>query len=130
RPRKPYAERTDDGQRSERPRFEKRDGEARPFRKPDGDRPFRKPDGGKPFRKPDGEKRPYASRDGGPQARPRPERQEPGEVVEGERIARRLARAGISSRRDAETLIAAGRVRLNGKVLQSPAVNVTATDRI
>ena len=37
---------------------------------------------------------------------------------EGERIAKRLARAGIASRRDAEELIAAGRVKVNGKVLR------------
>lgn len=51
-------------------------------------------------------------------------------VEEGERIAKRLARAGISSRRDAEDLIAAGRVKVNGKVLESPAFNVSASDRI
>jgi 23S rRNA pseudouridine2605 synthase len=49
---------------------------------------------------------------------------------EGERIAKRLARAGISSRREAEALIAAGRVRVNGMVLSSPAVNVGPQDRI
>lgn len=48
----------------------------------------------------------------------------------GERIAKRLARAGVCSRRDAERLIAEGRVALNGKILSSPAVNVTATDTI
>ena len=47
-----------------------------------------------------------------------------------ERIAKRLARAGVASRREAETLIAAGRVRVNGKVLESPAVNVGPADRI
>jgi 23S rRNA pseudouridine2605 synthase len=47
-----------------------------------------------------------------------------------ERIAKRLARAGVASRRDAERLIAEGRVRLNGQVLASPAVTVTAADRI
>jgi 23S rRNA pseudouridine2605 synthase len=46
----------------------------------------------------------------------------------GERIAKRLARAGICSRRDAERLIADGRVTLNGAVLESPAVNVTEAD--
>ncbi|KAA0972206.1 pseudouridine synthase [Aureimonas fodinaquatilis] len=46
------------------------------------------------------------------------------------RIAKRLARAGISSRRDAEGMIADGRVSLNGKVLTSPAIDVTARDRI
>lgn len=48
----------------------------------------------------------------------------------GERIAKRLARAGICSRRDAERLIADGRVTLNGAVLESPAVNVTEADQI
>ena len=45
-----------------------------------------------------------------------------------ERIAKRLARAGIASRREAETMIAAGRIAVNGKVLASPAVNVKRTD--
>jgi 23S rRNA pseudouridine2605 synthase len=49
---------------------------------------------------------------------------------EGERIAKAIARAGLCSRRDAERLISEGRVKLNGKVLASPAVNVTATDEI
>jgi len=49
---------------------------------------------------------------------------------EGERIAKRLARAGIASRREAETMIAAGRVSVNGKRLDSPAINVMRTDRI
>jgi 23S rRNA pseudouridine2605 synthase len=48
----------------------------------------------------------------------------------GERIAKRIARSGHCSRRDAERLIAAGRVRLNGRVLGSPAVTVAAGDRI
>jgi 23S rRNA pseudouridine2605 synthase len=48
----------------------------------------------------------------------------------GERIAKVIARAGVCSRRDAERLIAEGRVTLNGKRLDSPAVNVTARDRI
>ncbi|MBZ9654113.1 pseudouridine synthase [Phyllobacterium lublinensis] len=51
-------------------------------------------------------------------------------VEDGERIAKRLARAGIASRREAETMIAAGRVSVNGKRLESPAVNVMRTDRI
>ena len=40
---------------------------------------------------------------------------------EGERIAKVIARAGICSRRDAERLIGEGRVKLNGKVLDTPA---------
>jgi len=49
---------------------------------------------------------------------------------DGERIAKRLARAGVASRRDAEDMVAAGRITVNGKVLSSPAFNVTANDRI
>ena len=49
---------------------------------------------------------------------------------EGDRIAKVLARAGVASRRDAERMIEAGRVSVNGKKLDSPALNVTAKDRI
>ncbi|MDI9408257.1 MAG: pseudouridine synthase [Candidatus Pacebacteria bacterium] len=42
----------------------------------------------------------------------------------GERIAKRLARAGIASRRDAEKIILAGRVAIDGQVISSPAFNV------
>lgn len=49
---------------------------------------------------------------------------------EGERIARRMARAGVASRRAAEAMIAEGRVSVNGQVIGSPALNVTARDRI
>jgi len=51
-------------------------------------------------------------------------------AFEGERIAKAMARAGVCSRRDAEDWIAEGRVAVNGKVLTSPAVNVTEADRI
>lgn len=49
---------------------------------------------------------------------------------EGERIAKVIARAGICSRREAERLIGDGRVKLNGAVLKSAAVNVTAKDLV
>lgn len=48
----------------------------------------------------------------------------------GERVAKRLARAGVCSRRDAEKLIADGRVSVNGRVLDSPAFLVRDGDRI
>lgn len=48
----------------------------------------------------------------------------------GERIAKTLARAGLASRRDAEKIIAEGRVTVNGKRIDSPALNVTPSDRI
>jgi len=47
-----------------------------------------------------------------------------------ERIAKRMARAGLCSRRDAERWIAEGRVAVNGQILTTPAVVVSATDRI
>ncbi|WP_217569982.1 pseudouridine synthase [Mesorhizobium sp. GbtcB19] len=65
--------------------------------------------------------------EGGFKPRPRPAE---AAAETGERIAKRLARAGIASRRDAEELIAAGRVKVNGKVLDSPAFNVSASDVI
>ncbi len=48
----------------------------------------------------------------------------------GDRIAKYMARAGIASRREAERLIEAGRVRVNGKVLTTPAFTVTDDDEV
>ncbi|SDW67140.1 23S rRNA pseudouridine2605 synthase [Ruegeria halocynthiae] len=48
----------------------------------------------------------------------------------GDRIAKVLARAGVASRREAERMIEAGRVSVNGKAISSPALNVTAKDKI
>ena len=154
--RKPFRKREDRpaGEGEKRPFRKREDGERRPHAKADGERkPFQKREdrprgeGGdkRPFRKrEDGERRPYAKADGERKpfhkrddtAAPRPGKRELEAVEAGEetatseRIARRLARAGVASRRDAEELIAAGRVRLNGKVLDTPAVNVGPRDRI
>ncbi|OIQ25642.1 MAG: pseudouridine synthase [Alphaproteobacteria bacterium MedPE-SWcel] len=49
---------------------------------------------------------------------------------DGDRIAKVLSRAGVASRREAERMIAEGRVVVNGKTIESPALNVTDTDRI
>jgi 23S rRNA pseudouridine2605 synthase len=57
-------------------------------------------------------------------------RAQKGRPASGERIAKAIARAGLCSRREAETWIAAGRVAVNGEVIASPARNVTADDRI
>lgn len=55
---------------------------------------------------------------------------QPAATPEGERIARRLSRAGVASRRAAEAMIAAGRVAVNGRIIDSPALNVTDRDTI
>ena len=52
------------------------------------------------------------------------------QTPKGDRIAKVLARAGIASRRGAEGIIAAGRVSVNGKKIDSPALNVTNNDHI
>ncbi len=46
----------------------------------------------------------------------------------GERIAKVMARAGLCSRRDAEKWVEAGRVSVNGAVIDSPALNITSSD--
>lgn len=48
----------------------------------------------------------------------------------GERIAKWLARAGVASRRDAEKIIAEGRVKLEGKPVTQPATFVQPGDII
>ena len=46
------------------------------------------------------------------------------------RIAKAMATAGLCSRRDAERWIADGRVSVNGRTIDSPALNVTAADKV
>ena len=48
----------------------------------------------------------------------------------GERVAKVIARAGLCSRREAERLIAEGRVAVDGVVLDSPAVTVGPANKI
>ncbi len=52
------------------------------------------------------------------------------EKHKGDRIAKVMARAGICSRRDAEKWIAEHRVKVNGKTIDSPALNVMVSDKI
>ena len=126
-------------------------GEGLPARDGKGARPF----SGKPGaeRRDSGEKRDFAKRGGGKLAfarggderKPPRERKpvaaadrkpigesaaEDGAAPEGERIAKRLARAGVASRRDAEAMIEAGRVTVNGVQITSPALDVTEKDVI
>lgn len=63
---------------------------------------------------------PTAAPDGAPGA----------ESPEGDRIAKVLARSGVASRREAEKIIEAGRVTVNGRKITSPALNVTPRDRV
>jgi 23S rRNA pseudouridine2605 synthase len=46
------------------------------------------------------------------------------------RIAKAMARAGLCSRREAERWIEDGRVSVNGRVLKTPAFEVSASDRV
>ena len=70
--------------------------------------------------------RPLARGDQRRYAQPMSENQTP----PGDRIAKVLSRAGVASRREAERLIADGKVSVNGKIIESPALNVTDNDKI
>lgn len=132
--RRPPRERGDDRARSERP-FRERSSEgprtARPPRREDRDRgESRSFGGGKHFEGPRGSN----------PTRSRPDRAHrnaaeiaeavsaPAAPQEPERIAKVMARAGVASRRDSEALIAEGRVSVNGKVIESPALDIGPND--
>lgn len=135
----------------ERP-FRSRDGEERRPPRERSERPFRERRGGgerpaRPPRREDrgegrgfgGGKRFDAPRGSNP-TRTRPDRAHrnaaeiadavsaPAAPQEPERIAKVMARAGVASRRDSEALIAEGRVSVNGKVIESPALDVGPND--
>jgi 23S rRNA pseudouridine2605 synthase len=97
-------------------------------KRPFGKRPFERTQGAgdRPFQ---AKRKPFSG-DKGPERGGAHAKTDEAVVDEGERIAKRLARAGIASRREAETMIAAGRISVNGKILASPAVNVLRSDRI
>jgi 23S rRNA pseudouridine2605 synthase len=100
--------------------------EGRSFRR-DGDRPRRdNEDDSKIFAK-----RPAFGGRGAYRAREPEERRParpPRVKKSGERIAKVVSRAGLASRRDAEEWIVQGRVTVNGRVINSPALDVTAND--
>ena len=52
------------------------------------------------------------------------------QAANAERVAKRIARAGICSRREAESRILDGRVTVNGEMITSPALNVSPSDKI
>lgn len=64
-------------------------------------------------------------RTGGPRAAKAPEK-----PVRKERIAKTLARAGVASRREVERLIGLGKIAVNGRILDTPAVLVGRDDVI
>ena len=75
-------------------------------------------------RKPSRPHPPEPAREAGKRPADEPARRSP------ERIAKAMARAGLCSRREAEQWIAGGRVRVNGAVIGTPALNVGPADRI
>ncbi len=54
--------------------------------------------------------------------------QSPSATEGGERVAKALARAGVASRREVERYIAEGRITLNGRILDTPAVKIEPGD--
>ena len=71
-----------------------------------------------------------AYRERKPEFDKREPRAEPKPKKAGERIAKVVSRAGLASRRDAEEWIVQGRVSVNGRVINSPALDVTSRDVI
>src|SRR5882724_3979785 len=137
---RPFRERPKfDRPREDRPKFERpREGrnawqehprsESRSFDR-NADRPRRdNEDDSKVFAKrpPFGGRGAYRERTPDERRPPRP----PREKKSGERIAKVVSRAGLASRRDAEQWIVQGRVTVNGRIINSPALDVTANDVI
>ena len=104
------------------------DGPKRGGGKPYGDTPKR---GGAPFGKEGGPRRnsgkPYG-KGAGPTQGGMSGGARSGDGAE--RIAKVIARAGLASRREAEAMIAEGRVTLNGKPLKDVSVNVRPSDTV
>ncbi|MDH2345710.1 pseudouridine synthase [Bradyrhizobium sp. SSUT77] len=121
-----------DRPREDRPKFdrprERSDWHEHP--RSEGDRPRREnEDDSRIF-----EKRPafggrgaYRDRDRDFEGRPRRD-EAPKPKKAGERIAKVLSRAGLASRRDAEEMVTQGRVAVNGRVINSPALDITSND--
>jgi 23S rRNA pseudouridine2605 synthase len=112
----------------ERPRRD--DGEDRPRRNDRDDRPRRdNEDDSKVFAKRPafGGRGAYRERKPDDDRRARPE---PKPKKAGERIAKVISRAGLASRRDAEEWVTQGRVAVNGRIINSPALDVTSRDVI
>ncbi|WP_306027060.1 pseudouridine synthase [Stappia sp. MMSF_3263] len=128
----------DDGPQRDRPHRDRPQGGRSFGDRPRGDRPYGERQGG------DGRPRRDAAGTGGmaPRRGPKPgapkrdKTPPPGAApiaarADGaERVAKVMARAGLCSRRTAESWVIAGRVAINGTVLISPAVTVTDADTV
>ena len=122
-------------ERSDRPKFE-----DRPARKAWQERPRSEAGEERPRRDNEDDSKVFAKRPafGGrgeyrerkPDFDKRAPRDEPKPKKAGERIAKVVSRAGLASRRDAEEWIVQGRVSVNGRVINSPALDVTTRDVI
>lgn len=126
RPRKRYVK--DDGEERPRRRYVKDDGEEKPRRryvKDDGERPekgtkrpYKEKSMGKPgFRKKD-DKRPVAKR---------------GKVSDPDgliRLNKFVANSGVCSRREADKLIEAGAIKVNGKVVTELGTKIKSSDKV
>jgi 23S rRNA pseudouridine2605 synthase len=149
-PRGRDAARNFDRPKFERPRYDKprdRDGDDRPpfsrqredrSERSGFDRPRERPKFDRPRRDNEDDSKIFAKRpafggrgayrDRKPDFDKRAPREAPQPKKSGERIAKVLARAGLASRRDAEAMVTQGRVAVNGRIINSPALDVTTND--
>ncbi len=138
----------DRNSRDERPRFQRPRDERPQFDRPRGDRPVRTRSdwqehprnerGGdeRPRRDNEDDSKVFAKRPAfggrGEYRERKPDDRKPPRAPAvkkpGERIAKIVARAGLCSRRDAEDWITQGRVAVNGRVINSPALDITTRD--
>jgi 23S rRNA pseudouridine2605 synthase len=126
-------------ERTERPKFD-RPREDRPARNAWQEHPRSEAGDDRPRRDNEDDSKVFAKRPafGGrgeyrerkPEFDKRAPRAEPKPKKAGERIAKVVSRAGLASRRDAEEWIVQGRVSVNGRVINSPALDVTTRDVI
>ncbi|MBQ2188905.1 MAG: pseudouridine synthase [Bacteroidales bacterium] len=138
--RKPFGKRNDD-ERPARRGFSRNNDEERNDKKPFGRRSFNKEEREERGpRKPYGDKKPYGKRFDRDEERPRggrrgyrrekdPEFDRPratGEI----RLNKYLADSGICSRREADDLILAGAVTVNGEVVTELGTKVKTTDKV
>ncbi|MDZ4368896.1 MAG: pseudouridine synthase [Afipia sp.] len=124
--------------RFSRPRFDKPREDRAPRGRSDWQEHPRSETGGRPRRDNEDDSKVFAKRPafGGrgeyrerkPDFEKRAPRAAPEKKKSGERIAKIVARAGLCSRRDAEEWIVQGRVAVNGRAINSPALDVTAND--